>query len=151
MTNAANPKNVADTWMSIGEYPKNTIVAAAPKEAPWETPKNPGSTNGLAKSSWNTNPAQASIAPPKMANNTLGRRRSRMIDNIMGSPVIASAIAIPGWGYLPASNDIRMANSNNTTSISTLFLERYNVCLYFLSWISWNESDMMICISCMPQ
>lgn len=51
------------------------MLTAAPNAAPWETPKNPGSTRGFLKTICSTEPAAARTIPSSSAVSKRGRRK----------------------------------------------------------------------------
>ena len=57
------------------ELPSRMMLKAAPKAAPCETPKKPGSTSGLEKIIWNTLPAAESDIPNNKAVIKRGKRK----------------------------------------------------------------------------
>ena len=113
--NPNRAKSAAEVCTIQAELDKNMMLKAAPNDAPWETPKKPGSTKGLPKIIWKTAPAAESDMPNKTAVNKRGRRRFKISDRANSSSDKRSKLMNPGLGYLP-----RKTESKNTTMSSAV-------------------------------
>ena len=105
ITSPTRPKRIARIWTVKWIEFKNMIANAAPKAAPWLTPKKPGSTRGFWKAVCMTRPARDNETPRSIALITRGRRK--LINNL---PAIWSLSKEfrgknPGCGYLPISSE----------------------------------------------
>ena len=63
----------ADGAMAHSQSPGRRIIRAAPKAAPWETPRKPGSTRGLPRMVWKTRPAAPQACPQKQGDQDTGQ------------------------------------------------------------------------------
>ena len=104
-------KVVALASTKRGDDPRNMMLNAAPKPAPWVTPKKPGSTNGLRKSICITPPAAESDMPNKSAESRRGSLKLKTSLWANSSVLKTSKGMKSGWGYLPMSSESRNTNT----------------------------------------
>ncbi len=103
--NPPKPNTKASTTTAAGCCEMNNIENAAPKAAPWLTPRKPGSTNGLWNNVCITTPAIESEEPSRNARMILGRRKLSTSVCAIGSCSNCATESPGGSGYLPINMD----------------------------------------------